>query len=367
VVGSRLTPGPHLKPIAQVSPTLGDDLRACHLRVAFRRDPAFKSFNRLKPAAALGRVSHELSEAVARGALDQVADDEIESALESDFDKHIAEKEQELSAAWPLGRVPPAARWPGYQLTRVRLVQRLSEEARRRRAAQGARGHPPEVELWVEVPDGSIGGRIDRVERVDGFVELVDLKSGWTVDSEIRPAHRRQLLIYAYLWHAAHGDWPRAVSVQRLDGARSRLEVDPKEAEEAALELVAQVSAYNAALAYETEAEAFASPSKESCAYCPFRVTCRPYFDALSEEWELYSRSVLGRVRAQSVYGATTVLQVDVEKGNLADGIRSVRILGVPVELDLRIGAQTSFVDATRTPVAADVRVAWGTQLLMWG
>jgi hypothetical protein len=116
--------------------------------------------------------------------------------------------------------VPPPERWPGYQLTRVRLLRQLSEEANRPRARGKGISAKPEVRL--EAPGLALVGRVDRIERSSKDVELVDLKSGWGADDDIRPAHRRQLLIYAYLWQAMSGNWPTKVSVNVSMGSGPR-------------------------------------------------------------------------------------------------------------------------------------------------
>lgn len=196
MAGSSISapPTPERRPLERISPSLAEDLRACELRVAYRLDPRYQAACRLRPAAALGLVSHELDEAVARGEFDAIPDKYLDKELGREWERRIAIKVEELAAEWAVGRVPPPERWPGYQFTRVRLLRRLAEEARRRRGRSS--GLPaPQAEVWLEAPGVPFVGRVDRVERSGGEVELVDLESGLTVGEEIQPAHRRQLLL----------------------------------------------------------------------------------------------------------------------------------------------------------------------------
>ena len=130
----------------------------------------------------------------------------------------VDEAFHELQAQSELGVVPERTRWRGYQIVRVRTLRRLQEELATRRGGGGLAG--PVAERRLEDATLRVAGTPDRVEvRADG-VEIVDLKTGWRVDDQLAPAHRRQLLLYAYLWHATQGVWPARASVQRLDGER---------------------------------------------------------------------------------------------------------------------------------------------------
>jgi hypothetical protein len=356
---------PERRPLERISPSLAEDLRACGLRVAYRMDPHYRGMRRLRPAAALGLVSHDLAEAVARGELDVIDDAELENEIADAWDRHIAKKAEELAAEWPLGAVPPPDRWPGYQLTRVRLLRRLAEEVRRRRDQKTGLA-APQTEIWLKPEGVPLVGRADRVEHRDGEVELVDLKSGWTVDEEIRPAHRRQLLLYAFLWHAIYDEWPRRISIQRLDGQRATLDVDLGDAQRLASEVLAQLAAYNRQASGGDEAEPLASPSAEACAHCDYRLVCLAFFRALSESWGWYRRSLLGEVVGTTEVDALGVLEVALEASNLAPEIEVARVLGVPSSLTPALGARIAVVDATPTPIPQDVRAAWDTRILVW-
>jgi RecB family exonuclease len=356
---------PAARPIERVSPSLGEDLRACGMRVAFRLDSRFDEFRKLGPAAALGLVSHELTEAVARGHFNEVAASELDQALAAEWDRRLAEKATQLANQWPLGTVPPPERWPGYQLARVRLLRHLSEEARRPR--QRGKGYSAKPEVWLEVPGLALVGRVDRIERSNNDVELIDLKSGWAVEDEIRPAHRRQLLIYAYLWQAVSGNWPTKVSVQRPNGLRTTLNVDPRETREVAADLLARLQDYNMAIAADAPPHELASPSPEACAHCDYRLACSPFFQALDQAWGWYRRSLLGKVVARAEVGTAGVLEVAIEASNLDLDITVARVLGIPPTQMPPLGSRVAVVDAIPTPAPQDIRAVWDTQLLTWG
>lgn len=352
------------RPIERISPSLGEDLRTCGLRVAFRVDPRFDGLRKLGLAAALGLVSHELTEAVTRGQFNEVPLPELDRALAAEWDRRLAEKATQLAEQWPLGFIPPPERWPGYQLTRVRLLRQLSEQAHRPRAP--GKGSWAKPEVWLEAPGLALVGRVDRIERSGKDVELIDLKSGWAVEDEIRPAHRRQLLIYAYLWQAVSGNWPTKVSVQRLNGLRTTLCVDPQEAVEVATELLGRLQDYNTEVAAGTPPQELAAPSAEACTNCDYRPACLPFLRALDQRWGWYRRSLLGRVVGQAEVGKVGVLEVAVESSNLDPDIAVARLLGIPSSHMPSLESRVAVVDAIPTPVPQDMRVGWDTQVLSW-
>lgn len=354
---------PCATPLERVSPSLAEDLRACGLRVAFRGDSRYARLRRLRPGAALGIVVHELAERVARGQFQHLPDDSLDEALKTAWDTAIARQADTLREEWNPAEPPAPERWPGYALTRIRCLRRLREQVRQRRDSTPNGGRAPQAERWVQAPEAPIGGRIDGIEHTSAGVEIVDIKSGWTVPDELRPSHRRQLLIYAYLWHAAHGEWPVAASIQRLDGSRIDIIVDPAEATaeaEAALDLMAK---YNREAAEAENAYELARPSRETCLHCDFKVACHPFFDALDSSWRWYRRAILGDVK-EVLGGEAAVVEVECRKSNLVDGADRVRIVALPASLVPSVGASLAVTDLLPGQAPSDVRFAWDTSLL---
>lgn len=331
------------------------------------RDRGFDELRRPSSASALGLTSHDLTEAVSRGDFSSVEPDALFGALERAWDAQIEAHYRELEVAWPLGSVPRPERWPGYGPTRRRLVRRLVTKAQARERRESAPATTRVVvEQLLEPPDIPLYGRADRVEQRDGRTRIIDLKSGWTRAHELRPSHRRQLLIYAYLWHALHGEWPTEGTIQRLDGSRMTLEVDPAEAEALAQELFAQRETFNSAVASEDPIWSLASPSAESCQYCDFKAACPAFFEETTETWGWYRKHAIGPISEVAQVGVAFRLDIDVEAGNLPSGVGVARVLGIPVAVAPSTGARVAIVDALPTPVPGELRVGWDSQIYVW-
>jgi hypothetical protein len=224
-----------------------------------------------------------------------------------------------------------------------------------------------QVEAWLQDPAGGLFGRPDRVDiSDDGSVEIVDLKSGWALPDEMKPEHRRQLLAYAFLWHAEHGVWPALATIQRLDGSRLTIEVNPSEVQAVANELSAAVENYNGAIADATTAHQIASPAPETCELCEFRVACDPFFSALHEEWGWYRRFAFGRVVRVIPAAGSAVIELSARSTNLASAPETVRVLGVPHDCTPAEGSTIAIANAIPARTVSDMRLAWDSEILVW-
>jgi PD-(D/E)XK nuclease superfamily len=364
----RLTPSewpPTLRPLDRVSPTVGAQLLECELRVAFRFDERFAAATRTtSTAAALGTISHSLAEAVAAGSFDRVAPGEVGDALEAAWLDRLRAAEAALANAHPSIDLPPPARWPGYESVHTRTIDALRVEVGERRKGPHRATGAVDVELELRPENVPLEGRVDRAEQIGEDVELVDLKTGWSLREELDPKHRRQLLVYAYLWHAKYGVWPRRASVQRLSGARLTFEVDPAEAEAVASELVRARATYNERVEDRVTALQLASPSDTSCQHCDFRSMCPAFFDAINPSWPWHRKSCLGHVVRTTRSRQAVRVDLSVVAGNL--GGREVALLNVAEEEALSRGDLVSVVDADPTRQAQALRCDGETRLTVW-
>jgi hypothetical protein len=295
-----------------------------------------------------------------------VSDDSLEAKLEEAWDLRIEAHRQDLEQAWPLGTVPPPDRWPGYGPTRRRLLRRLAEQARSRRAGGPASQATAAVEEMLEPEGIPLRGQPDRVEASREGPRLVDLKSGWSVGDELRPAHRRQLLTYAFLWHAVHGEWPASACIQRLDGARIPLKVEPDEAEAAAAELIEMRDSFNASLASSSSTWQLASPSNDVCLHCDFKGVCPAFFENVREDWGYYRRHVLGTVNAVQGDSERGRIDISAEGGNLGTGVSHARVVGLPAAHVPEPGSRIALIDALPTRVGGELRVGWDSTIEEW-
>jgi hypothetical protein len=180
-VSQPSAPTPVWRAIARFSPTLVEAITTCALKAAFSQDPAFGWLRRPMPASLLGQAAHRLTEAATTGRFDGLSGQRLRQALEEAWEAEVATAAAKLSQAWTVAPPPPPRDWPGYELTRVRLIRRLTRLVDRRHDRAGAptgRGEAMVVvERALEDPSTGLYGRPDRVETLGSRTRVVDLKA----------------------------------------------------------------------------------------------------------------------------------------------------------------------------------------------
>lgn len=287
-------PTPRPSPIDWVSPSLANQLLACELRAAFERDDDTASWRRPSTFTALGNVAHEVTEAAYKRSAWPDEPDELRAGLEALWDAKVRDSAAELVERWPSTEPPPPEEWPGYQLTRARTIrkaQRLIETYGRIEAKDmlldAASTTPSGLERTLSDEESRLWGRSDRIETHGDTTRVVDLKTGLHQD-EPSDDQRRQLLLYAVLVQRDTGTWPAEIAIEDASGNLRKQALDPVEAEAALAEVSAAVRRFNEHTA-NSDLLAHASPDRDRCRWCPFRVVCGAYWSTLSSEWGHYS------------------------------------------------------------------------------
>lgn len=343
-------PVPQPEPIKALTPTVAWDLLHCPQKVAFARDPVQKRWRRSSPKALLGSIAHSLQEQVWRGAADDQAVS-VNDWVTLNWDKAIAGAHSTLASDWSPANVAEPADWPGYARTKVRVAIRLRREIETRRKRVGitapiapdgfmrleSRSIPggqipsnalPLIEEWIADSDRGIAGRPDRIERREGRLRVLDLKSG-RLDSEVSPAHRYQLLFYAELCRTRLGQLPDVLALVDLNGDETALPFSSGDASQA---VQVGLDAFKAWQASETHQ---ANPNADNCRFCPFRVVCEPFVSNWDEGWS--QPIVVGTCEGISKHSDHMEVQVhqDQRRGFEAD---VVRLVGWPTGQPISVG-----------------------------
>jgi hypothetical protein len=367
-VSAPRAPIPTRQAIERFSPTLVEALLTCPLKAAFSQDPTFRRLRRPTPGALLGQAAHRLTEAASSGRFDAHSGPQLRAALEEAWTMEVDTATTRLHQAWTIAPPPPARDWPGYALGRVRLLRRLTglvERRQGRAAIPAARGQATvTVEQTLEDPTTGLHGRPDRVETLGHHTRVVDLKTGWTQQPEIRDSQRRQLLLYAYLVYRARGRWPQEIAIEDAAGRRATEPVQPEEPMATVNAALQAVQAYNDAVDAGQSPLSLATPSPEACRHCPFRVVCGPFWQATTMEWP-QRPGVVGVVTATS----STVGRLEVTAEQPAHWAGStVTVLGIsPAILPRAVGERVGIVDTYSTGQDRELQARWDTQLERWG
>jgi CRISPR/Cas system-associated exonuclease Cas4 (RecB family) len=302
---------PTVSAAESLSPSALNSLLACPRRLAYSRDPNTRTWSRPTPRTALGVVAHALTEAAATKDLPEQTD-ERSAWLETRWDLLVAEQVDRLATAWPNRAVPPPSAWPGYAITKVRLIRRLTRDApdranhpgqssdlpgTRPSATTAANTAPPLP--WVErtLQSDHPFGTPDLVEEVGGELRVVDLKAG-VHQHEPTPDQRRQLLVYAGLVQAVLGRLPDVCVIRDARGAETTINVSEPDVDKVRGEAEVARQAFNSSLTSPRGAPAV--PSKENCRWCDFRIVCSEYWRNRESDWPSTAGDTVGTVTSTS-------------------------------------------------------------------
>jgi len=206
-----------------------------------------------------------------------------------------------------------------------------------------------------------LAGRPDLVERVDGEVWVVDLKTGLRQD-EPTPAQRTQLLFYCALVEAALGNLPAHAAVQTARADRHSFRVDACEVEDVVAAALSMLERMNEADS-EGLAESMAAPSATACGWCPFRPACAPFFDAYDATWQIPHALLFGvQTVDQSPHGYS--VRATVSRPRWREN-EEVHVVGFPFGRSPAAGDQwgaMNFAGRTSSAVAG-----WNTTVFEWG
>jgi CRISPR/Cas system-associated exonuclease Cas4 (RecB family) len=290
-----------------LSPSGINSLLACPRRLAYARDPSTRTWSRPTPRTALGVVAHALTEAAGTEDLPPQAADRA-AWLEARWDLLISQQMERLSAAWPHRAVPQPRAWPGYAITKVRLIRHLTRNAPTRASAPGlsasrsasapagtsAPAAAPPLP-WVErtLRSDHLFGTPDLVEEIEGKLRVVDLKAG-VHQAETTPNQRRQLLLYAGLVQSALSRLPDMCVIVDARGTETSFTVTQPDVDAALADAESARAAFNESITAEEGPPA--RPTSENCRWCDYRVVCSAYWGSRQADWPSTTGDIVGVV-----------------------------------------------------------------------
>jgi hypothetical protein len=298
-------------------------------------------------------------EAIANGLLKSAESaDDARHIVETAWDSRIAEAAQDLRVAWPSSGPPAPEDWPGYHITRVRIMRRALQSFSAAEHGAGWAQSRPQIERPLKDSAASLWGRPDRVEGPPGDRAVVDLKTG-LAQASATTAQRRQLLLYAHLVAAQAGDLPKRIAIEDASGRRWEEPVDPGAVQAVIQEVGRARSEYESA-ATRGDFTVLAQPSPDNCRLCPYRPVCRPYWSSLDTSWQ--QGSVAGVIADAKVAPAGSVITVDA--ASPIDSRGQTWTVSAVHESGVVTGRGVTIVDAELTGAHRHLRCRWRTT--MW-
>lgn len=311
-----------LPPIPTTSPSLAESMRACLLRAGLTKAAGVWAYVLGHPKAWLGTAYHGVLER-----LPELNSEEAMSRIQELWREEIGRLEQQASRHALNRRFGPATTWRAYYLVLETLKLRAANLVP---APRSERENIP-VESFREEEFIGFGGKLKGKPDLGRGDEIIDFKTGNIYESSedenstpaVKQAYIRQLRIYAYLVHQATGRWPRRALLYPIAGPPVEVDVDPAACLREANEAVALLDRYNDEIAKKVPPASLASPSQESCQWCPFKILCPAFWTDAREGWKLDGDAISGVLVSspQPIYGGDAYsLSIRIDGGTVNHG-----------------------------------------------
>ena len=234
--------------------------------------------------------------------------------------------------------LPPASRWPGYAMRKVRtrnLAAQLGAKVPRAEPVGGQEVELVEREREHAGFEGKLRGRPDIVRKTAAGTAIEDYKTGSLYEAEsgeLRESYRLQLLLYAALAQEADGERATSATLIPLEGGPARIDIQGAEATEAAAKVIEAMDAYNEAVAAGVPPLDMATPCPDHCRFCPYAIRCPAFWATITPEWsEDGIVAVAGEVQGAAISRFGTLdLETTVESGSVSG--ERVTLHGLPID-----------------------------------
>lgn len=310
-------PGGAIRP--PLSPTNLERLRLCWLQATFRASPGYPP--RGVPSAVLGTAFHGTLQHLPQ----LIAEEQLVSAVDRRaravaYFRAAVQRERARALSRPRERKLP---WRDDVIQEMTIqigiaAGNMSGNLAPAEAISLSELSAPEHlptqqptavrETTLTSRDGLVAGRPDHVELTAAGPIIIDYKTGKLDNPERIASYRRQCILYAWLWHETHGEWPiKFRLVHQISGVTHSEAIDPVEAQalgEAARALAAQL-----ATPPSPAAQASTGPH---CTLCAYRPWCEPFWESAAVP---YHAPESGHRAARWTFAATLDAPAD-RRGN---------------------------------------------------
>lgn len=316
-----------IEPLERISPSLFPVFKKCKLKAIWTssRIPALLP---VPPSARLGTVIHKILEKAGKG--------EIKSgeSFNLAWIDYVRQEETKMNSFWTEKHLVPFKKSAhDYEVKKQQcllIVQHMASVTPFQRVK--CRQFKREMrEVWLQTPDGSVGGYADAIMSTEVGGVILDYKTGSFMEpgqEASEPAvHGNiqiQLKLYAALYNSMYDRWPASIKIVGINGESHEIQFDAEECasllDEARQILTAiNLLIKNEAERYEVALNRLASPSPEICQFCRYRPCCFPYWEKREVEQEAkWPHDAKGIFKEKKILGNGLMLikLTDLQKSN---------------------------------------------------
>ncbi|MBC2698910.1 MAG: hypothetical protein HF976_09540 [ANME-2 cluster archaeon] len=280
----------------RITPSKFSAFNECKLKAILQSNKA-NTLLPTHPSAHLGTVIHKIFEKSSGGEI--TGDDDFKT----DWDSYIQEEEVQMSLSWMEKHfVPLEKSVQNYEVKKQQclLIMRNMIPSQLPHFEITGNFHTTKSEeVWLQTPDGKVGGYADAIISTDAGDVIVDYKTGSIIESEnnspepsIHENIQLQLKLYAALYNSMYAKWPVSLKVVGTNGESYEIQFDEDECSDLLIEaghILKKINSIitNTTESYELMLNRLASPSPQRCRFCSYRPGCLPYWEQREVEQEI--------------------------------------------------------------------------------
>lgn len=279
-----------LKPLERISPSRYTAIKRCPYRVVLANSYSSPLLP-YPPASHFGNVIHECIRYIILG---EIPTNEVFDEI---WDLLIAKEEKKLNEMGFGFFTPLSENVFGYTIKKLQvkyLIKNLFKIG-----LQRERKTDTSIlsEKWLESQDLLIGGYVDIIINLNGYIKLSDFKSGKILleEGEIKEEYEDQLKLYAYLYNEEFGKYPDELTIIDLEKNEYPIFFTQQECEDLATQARDVLIEINNLIEKEN-IEALAKPNLDNCKNCLYRPACSYYWTLPMFETESIFTDVKGKV-----------------------------------------------------------------------
>jgi CRISPR/Cas system-associated exonuclease Cas4 (RecB family) len=261
-------------PLKKISPTTFYKLQECKLN-GILTENHFPALLPISPSARIGNVIHKLLNLASQGTIRDNAElDELWGRLVYRTETRMLQNQLEAHL------VPLELSARNFEVKKIMAFKNVRNNFGKNMANNSIRR---QSEKWLQNDEGTIVGIADIINETNGYVEIVDIKTGFITEqtengAAVKSDYKLQLKMYAALYFLSKGCWPDKLIIEGLNNQRHEIPFEHNECLGIIDDAVKVLNEINYKIENESQIEDFANPSIESCKFCVYRPSCKSYW-----------------------------------------------------------------------------------------
>jgi len=287
-----------IKPIKRLSASRLLSFSKCKIKEIWASNSSTQPLLAISPEARIGSVAHKILEYTVKGLV------EDEDSLLQLWNNEIQKIELKMLQTNTEKYLIPLKSSKGYEVKLYQTLLICKRLLQYLKHSSSSVFPKPNTEVFVESKDKKLVGRIDLIRYTKKGVEIVDYKTGLVTNNEmdgnkIKDDYRKQMILYAALYHSTFNEWPIKLVLISLDNIEYEIPYLQAEATELLNYSINELNKANKIILEKDSINSLGTPAPTTCKFCLYRPVCKSYWIVRenSDDWPNDVRGILVEIR----------------------------------------------------------------------